>query len=161
MLFRSAEQILLGEASVVLCGGTENMSQAPHVIRGARDGFAFGRAPALEDSLFAALHDSFCNTPMGMTAENLASQYGITREQCDAYALQSQQRWAAAHAAGRFADEIAPLELPSKKGAVTHAVDEDPRPQTTLEALARLSPVFKKDGVVTAGNASEIGRAHV
>jgi acetyl-CoA acetyltransferase family protein len=152
----AAEQILLGEASVVLCGGTENMSQAPHVIRGARDGFAFGRAPALEDSLFAALHDSFCNTPMGMTAENLAAQYGITREQCDAYALQSQQRWAAAHAAGRFQDEIAPYELPSKKGAVTHAVDEDPRPQTTLEALARLSPVFKKDGVVTAGNASAI-----
>ena len=155
-IINAAEQILLGEANVVLCGGTENMSQAPHVIRGARDGFAFGRAPALEDSLFAALHDSFCNTPMGMTAENLAAQYGITREQCDAYAISSQQRWAAAQAAGRFADEIAPIELPSKKGAVVHSVDEDPKPQSTLEAIARLSPVFKKDGVVTAANASAI-----
>jgi acetyl-CoA C-acetyltransferase/acetyl-CoA acyltransferase 2 len=152
----AAEQIILGEASVVLCGGTENMSQAPHVIRGAREGFAFGRAPALEDSLFAALTDSYCNTPMGVTAENLAAQYGITREQCDAYALSSQQRWAAAHAAGRFDDEIAPIELPTKKGPVVHRVDEDPKPQTTLEGLARLSPVFKKDGVVTAGNASAI-----
>ena len=152
----AAEQVLLGEARAVLAGGTENMSQAPHVLRGAREGFAFGRAPALEDSLFSALTDSYCNTPMAVTAENLAVKYGITREQCDAYALQSQQRWAAAHEARRFADEIVAYDIASKKGTVSVAVDEHPRPQTTPEVLAKLAPVFKKDGVVTAGNASGI-----
>jgi acetyl-CoA acetyltransferase family protein len=152
----AAEQILLGEADVVLAAGTENMSQAPHVIRGAREGFAFGRAPALEDSLFASLTDSYCNAPMAVTAENLAVKYGISREQCDQYALRSQQRWAAAHAAGNFNDEIASVELVSKKETVSFAVDEHARPKTTIEGLARLAPVFKKDGVVTAGNASGI-----
>ncbi len=155
-IINAAEQILLGESDVVLAAGTENMSQAPHVLRGAREGFAFGKAPALEDSLWSALTDSYCNTPMAVTAENLAEKYGITREQCDQYALQSQQRWAAAHEARRFGDEIVPVELASKKGTVSFAVDEHPRPQTTLEILAKLAPVFKKDGVVTAGNASGI-----
>jgi acetyl-CoA C-acetyltransferase/acetyl-CoA acyltransferase 2 len=154
----AAERLLLGEAEVVLCGGTENMTQAPHVLRGAREGFAFGKAPALEDSLWSALTDSFCNAPMAITAENLADKYGITRAECDAYALRSQQRWAAAQEAGAFQDEITPLDLPGKKGAppVSFARDEHPRPQSTPEALARLAPVFKKDGVVTAGNASGI-----
>jgi len=155
-IINGAEQIVMGEAEAVLVGGTENMTQAPHVLRGARDGFAFGRAPALEDSLFASLTDSYCNTPMAITAENLAVQYGISREDCDQFALSSQRRWAEAHEAGRYKDEIVAIELPGKKGSVTVSVDEHPRPQATLEALAKLSPVFKKDGVVTAGNASGI-----
>ncbi|WP_394843348.1 acetyl-CoA C-acetyltransferase [Pendulispora brunnea] len=151
-----AEQLLLGESNAVLVGGTENMSQAPHVVRGAREGFAFGKAPALEDSLWTCLTDSYCNLPMAVTAENLAVKYGITREACDEYALVSQQRWAAANEAGRFKDEITPLEIKQKKATVNFEVDEHPRPQTTREVLAKLAPVFKKDGVVTAGNASGI-----
>jgi acetyl-CoA acetyltransferase family protein len=151
-----AEQILLGEAEVVLVAGTENMSQAPFVLRGAREGWAFGKAPPVEDSLWSALTDSYGNTPMAVTAENLAVKYGITRAQCDEYALASQHRWAAANEAGRFKAEIVPVEVPTKKGPVSFAVDEHPRPQSTVEGLAKLSPVFKKDGVVTAGNASGI-----
>jgi acetyl-CoA acetyltransferase family protein len=151
-----AEQILLGEAEAVLVAGTENMSQAPFVLRGAREGWAFGKAPPVEDSLWSALTDSYGNTPMAVTAENLAVKYGITRAQCDEYALTSQHRWAAAHEAGRFKAEIVPIEAATKKGPVSFAVDEHPRPQSTPEGLAKLSPVFKKDGVVTAGNASGI-----
>ncbi|MEO7109664.1 MAG: acetyl-CoA C-acetyltransferase [Polyangiaceae bacterium] len=151
-----AEQILLGDADVVLVGGTENMTQAPHVLRGGREGFAFGKAPGLEDSLWSALTDSYNNTPMAVTAENLATKYGISRADCDAYALLSQQRWAAANESGRFKDEITPIEIQAKKATISFAVDEHPRPQTTLEILAKLNPVFKKDGVVTAGNASGI-----
>jgi acetyl-CoA acetyltransferase family protein len=132
------------------------MTQAPHQLRGTREGWAFGKTPPVEDSLWSALTDSYSNTPMAVTAENLAEQYGITRQQCDEYALGSQQRWAAANEAGRFKSEIVPVEVPSKKGPVSFAVDEHPRPQSTLEVLAKLSPVFKKDGVVTAGNASGI-----
>lgn len=155
-IINGAEQILLGEAECVLVGGTENMSQAPHVIRGARDGFAFGRAPALEDSLAAALTDSFCNTPMAITAENLAAKYGLTREDCDRFALLSQQRWAAASEAGAFNAELTTVEIAGKKGSVVFSKDEHARPQTTMETLAKLSTAFKKDGVVTAGNASGI-----
>jgi acetyl-CoA acetyltransferase family protein len=151
-----AEQILLGDADVVLVGGTENMTQAPHLMRGGREGFAFGKPPAMEDSLWSALTDSYNNTPMAVTAENLATKYGITRADCDAYALMSQQRWAAANESGRFKDEIVPIEIQAKKATISFAVDEHPRPQTTLEILAKLNPVFKKDGVVTAGNASGI-----
>src|ERR1700685_4538355 len=150
------EQLLLGESEAVLVGGTENMTQAPHVLRGARDGWSFGKAPQVGDTLWDALTDSYCNTPMAVTAENLATKYGITRQQCDEYALSSQQRWAAANEKGLFKDEIVPIKLTSKKGAVSFAVDEHPRPQSTLETLAKLAPVFKKDGVVTAGNASGI-----
>jgi len=132
------------------------MSQAPHVLRGGREGWAFGKAPQVEDSLWSALTDSYCNTPMAVTAENLAAKYSISRKECDEYALSSQQRWAAANEKGYFKDEIVPLEIPAKKGPITVAVDEHPRPQTTMEALAKLPPVFKKDGVVTAGNASGI-----
>jgi acetyl-CoA acyltransferase 2 len=151
-----AEQILLGDAELVLVGGSENMSQAPHLIRGGRTGFAFGKSPAIEDSLWSALTDSYTGMPMAITAENLAEQHGISREQCDAYALESQKRWAAAQAAGKFAAEIAPIELKSKKGPVSFDKDEHPRPEATLEGLAKLAPVFKKDGTVTAGNASGI-----
>ena len=155
-IISGAEQILLGDADCVLVGGTENMSMATHVIRVAVDGFAFGKAPALEDSLWTALTDSWCNLPMAVTAENLAAKHGITRQQCDEFALLSQKRWAAANEKGIFKDEIVAYDLVSKKGTVSFAVDEHPRPQTTIEALAKLNPVFKKDGVVTAGNASGI-----
>jgi acetyl-CoA acyltransferase 2 len=155
-IINGAEQILLGETEAVLVAGSENMSQAPHVLRGARDGFAFGKAPALEDSLWTGLTDSYCNTPMAVTAENLAAKYGITRQQCDDYALSSQQRWAAANEKGLFKSEIVAYDITTKKGTISFATDEHPRPQTTPEILAKLAPVFKKDGVVTAGNASGI-----
>jgi acetyl-CoA acyltransferase 2 len=153
---QGAAQILLGDTEAVLVAGTENMTQAPFQLRGARDGWAFGKAPPVEDSLWSALTDSYTSTPMAVTAENLAVKYGISRTQCDEFALTSQQRWAAANEAGRFKSEIAPLELQTRKGPVTFAVDEHPRPQSTMEALGKLAPVFKKDGVVTAGNASGI-----
>jgi acetyl-CoA acetyltransferase family protein len=155
-IVNGAEQLLLGEAQAVLVGGTENMTQSPFMLRGARHGWQFGKVPPVEDSLWSALTDSYTSTPMAVTAENLAVKYGISRQECDAFALASQQRWAAANEAGRFKAEMAPIELQSKKGTTTFAVDEHPRPQTTLEILAKLAPVFKKDGVVTAGNASGI-----
>jgi acetyl-CoA C-acetyltransferase/acetyl-CoA acyltransferase 2 len=153
----AAEQILLGEARCVLAAGSENMSQAPHAMWGLRDsGVKLGKPPQVVDTLWAALTDSYCNTPMAITAENLARKYGITREEADRFGLRSQQRWAAAQESGAFQDEIAPLELPGKKGSTIIDRDEHPRPQTTMEALAKLPPVFQKDGVVTAGNASGI-----
>jgi acetyl-CoA acyltransferase 2 len=151
----AAQEIRTGDADVVLCGGTESMSLAPHVIRGLRWGVAFGKAPPTEDLLWTTLTDTYAGCSMGMTAENLAAKYGITRQACDEYALLSQQRWAAAEEAGRFRDEIVPLEVKQKKGVVaTFARDEHPRPTTTADTLAKLAPVFKPDGVVTAGNAS-------
>jgi len=155
-IINGAEQILLGDSEVVLVGGTESMSQAPHVVRGARWGLPFGKPQALGDTLWDALTDSYTGMPMAITAENLAEQYKISRQDCDEYALRSQKTWAAANEAGRFKDEIAPIEIKSKKGPVQFATDEHPRPQTTMEILAKLAPVFKKDGVVTAGNASGI-----
>jgi acetyl-CoA C-acetyltransferase/acetyl-CoA acyltransferase 2 len=155
-VINGAEQLLLGESDVVLVGGTENMTQAPHLLRGGREGWAFGKAPQVEDSLWSALTDSYVNTPMAVTAENLAVKHGISRQECDEYALSSQRRWAAANESGAFKDEITPVEIASRKGTVSFSVDEHPRPQTTLEVLAKLGPVFKKDGVVTAGNASGI-----
>ncbi len=152
----AAEQILLGDANAVLAAGTENMSMAPHVMFGLRDGAKFGRPPKLVDSLWEALTDSYSNTPMAITAENLAEKYGITREQADTFALQSQKRWAAAQESGGFADEIAPMEVKAGRKTITVDRDEHPRPDATMEGLAKLSPVFKKDGIVTAGNASGI-----
>jgi acetyl-CoA acetyltransferase family protein len=153
----AAEQILLGDAKAVIAAGSESMSQAPHAVWGLRDGGAkFGKAPEMVDTLWAALTDSFCKLPMAMTAENLATKYGITRADCDAYALQSQQRWAAAFESGGFADETAKVEIVEKKGTKVIDKDEHPRPTATMESLAKLPPVFKKDGVVTAANASGI-----
>ena len=152
----AAQEILLGDAKAVLCGGTENMSQAPHSMWGLRKGARFGKPPEMVDTLWAALTDSYCNTPMAITAENLAEKYGITRDDCDAFAVKSQQRWAAAQESGAFADELVPVEVKSRKGPVAVEVDEHPRPGTTVEKLGALPPVFKKDGVVTAGNASGI-----
>ena len=150
-----AREILVGDADVVLVGGTESMTQAPHVVYGGRQGFRFGQTPQLEDSLWASLTDTYTGLPMAMTAENLSDQYSVSREDCDAYAARSQETWAAAQADGRFTNEIAPLELKSRKGTTIFDTDEHPR-ASTPEALAKLRPVFKKDGVVTAGNASGI-----
>jgi acetyl-CoA acetyltransferase family protein len=150
-----AQMIQLGEARTALVGGMESMSQAPHVIRGARSGFALGEGK-LEDSLMVALLDTYCNTPMAGTAENLARRFEISREEQDAYALRSQQEAKRAQDAGVFAEEIVPVEVKSRKGSFTFAKDDHLRPETTLEGLAKLRPAFAKDGFVTAGNASGI-----
>jgi acetyl-CoA acyltransferase 2 len=154
-----AMEILLGETEVVLCGGTESMSQAPHVVRGARWG-AQRLGPAgkfYEDLLWEALTDSFVGCSMAMTAENLADRYGITREDVDAYALRSQQLAKKAWDEGRFDAEIVPVKVKTRKGEIEFAADEHMRPDTTAEALAKLKPYFKEGGTVTAGNASGIG----
>lgn len=150
-----AHMIQLGEAQTCLVGGMESMSQAPHVIRGARSGFALGQGK-LEDSLMVALLDTYCNTPMAGTAENLARKFEISREDQDQYALRSQQEAKRAADAGFFAEEIVPVEVKTRKGSVQVTADDHPRPETTLEVLAKLKPAFAKDGFVTAGNASGI-----
>jgi acetyl-CoA acyltransferase 2 len=157
-IVQGAQQIRLGESRVVLAAGAESMSQAPHVVRGIRWGAKLGASPVLEDLLWQGLTDSLCGCPMGITAENLAVQYGIPRAEVDAYALRSQQ---AAHTAwenGWFADELCPVPLPNRKTRLPEAwaADEHRRPETTIEGLAKLPPVFKKDGVVTAGSSSGI-----
>ena len=151
-----AREILVGDAKFVLVGGTESMSQAPHVIRGARDGLTFGRPPELEDTLWSCLTDTFTGMPMAITAENLATKYEVSREECDAYAMDSQQRWQQANEGGYFDAEMVPISLKSRKGERTFAVDEHPRADASIEGMGKLRPVFKKDGVVTAGNASGI-----
>ncbi|HZA15210.1 MAG TPA: acetyl-CoA C-acetyltransferase [Myxococcaceae bacterium] len=154
--FVSAAQLMLnGEAEVVLAGGTESMSQAPHVIRGARWGIPLGKGQ-LEDALWSALTDSYTGDPMAITAENLAVQYRISQEEVDEYSVLTQKRFAAAQEAGRFREEIAPVEIKSRKGTVLFEKDEHNRPETTAEALKKLPRVFKKDGVVHAGAASGI-----
>src|SRR6476619_5196504 len=150
-----AHMIQLGEAQTVLAGGMESMLQAPHVIRGARSGFALGQGK-LEDSLMVALLDTYCNTPMAGTAENLARKFEISREEQDNYALRSQQEAKRAFDAGYLAEEIVPVEVKTRKGTVQVDRDDHPRPETTLEGLAKLRPAFAKDGFVTAGNASGI-----
>lgn len=154
-----AHEILMGDARVALVGGTESMSQAPHVVRGARWGkLRLGEAGAhFQDLLWQALHDSHCDMTMAQTAEELGDRYHVTREEADAVALRSQQRAQAAWEAGRFAAEITPVRVPERGGERIYADDEHRRPDTTLEALARLRPYFRKDGLVTAGNASGIG----
>jgi len=150
-----AQMIQLDEAQVCLVGGMESMSQAPHVIRGARSGFALGQGK-LEDSLMVALLDTYCNTPMAGTAENLARKFEIPRADQDQYALRSQQAAKRALDAGFFAAEIVPVEVKTRKGTVLFGQDDHLRPETTLEGLAKLRPAFSKDGFVTAGNASGI-----
>ena len=155
---QAAHQIVLGESDVVLAGGTESMSQAPHVVRGARWGLRLGPAVPLEDTLWEALRDPSCGLSMAETAENLATKYKINRQAVDCYAARSQAAAAAAWDAGTFADEVVPVPILNRKTKQTEdwAADEHMRPATTMEALAKLPPYFKKDGVVTAGNASGI-----
>ena len=151
-----AGQILLGEAKVCLVGGSEAMSMAPHVMFGLREGSKFGRPPVMKDLLWECLTDSYTGLPMAQTAEKLADLYKLTRVEVDEVAYQSQARWAAADAAGRFDDEIIPFPIKTKKGTVEFRKDEHPRTQTTREILAGLPPFFRKDGFITAGNASGI-----
>ncbi len=150
-----AHMILLGEARNALVGGMESMSMAPHVIYGARSGFGLGQGK-LEDSLMVALLDTYCNTTMAGTAENLARRYEISREEQDKYALRSQQEAKRAQDAGVFAEEIVPYEVKTRKGVKVVEADDHLRPDTTLEVLAKLPTAFSKDGFVTAGNASGI-----
>jgi len=154
-----AQEILLGECEVALCGGTESMSQAPHVIRGARWGDQrLGPAGKFyEDLLWESLTDPFAGCSMAVTAENLADVHGIAREEVDAYALLSQQRAKAAWDAGHFTEELTPVVIKSRKGETQFMADEHMRPETNAESLAKLKPYFKEGGTVTAGNASGIG----
>jgi acetyl-CoA acetyltransferase family protein len=154
-IVNGAEQILTGQARCVLVGGTESMSQAPHVTHGLRNGARFGRPPVMQDLLWESLTDSYTGLPMAMTAEKLGEKYEISREDADTYALASQQRWAHANQQGWFADEIVPVEIKTRKGTVTVDRDEHPR-ASTMESLGKLRPSFSKDGLVTAGNASGI-----
>jgi len=155
---QAAQLIQLEHAQVALVGGTESMSQAPHVIRGARWGLRLGPPPPLEDVLWEGLRDSFCDLSMAETAERLADQKQLSRQDVDAVALRSQQRAEAAWQSGAFADEIVPVEVTNRKTKAKSAwaADEHRRPDSTAEGLAKLPPYFKKDGVVTAGNASGI-----
>jgi len=150
-----AQEILCGDHNICLVGGSENMSEAPFVVRNARFGTKLGFDYKFEDVLWSSLIDKHTNTPMGITAENLAAKYGITRQQCDDYALSSQQRWKKANDSKVFQSEMTPVVIKSKKGDKIFSTDEHPR-ETTLESLAKLPPVFKKDGVVTAGTASGV-----
>ncbi len=152
----AVQMIQCGEATAVLAGGVEQMSLIPYVARKVRfDGMRMGNFE-LEDLMTASLVDSYANTPMAITAENLGEKYGITREMSDKYAIQSQQRYKAALDQGYFAAEIAPVTVESRKGSVVVDKDEHPKPDSTLEKLATLKPVFKKDGLVTAASASGI-----
>ena len=154
-IISGAQMIQLGEARSCLVGGMESMSQAPHVIRGARTGFALGQGK-LEDTLMVALLDTYCNTPMAGTAENLARRFEIGRDEQDQYALRSQQAAKRALDAGVFAAEIAPVEIKGRKETTIFDRDDHLRPETTLAGLGKLKPAFRKDGFVTAGNASGI-----
>jgi acetyl-CoA acetyltransferase family protein len=154
-IINGAQMIQLGEASAVLAGGMESMSQAPHVIRGARWGLKLGEGK-LEDSLMASLMDSYCGYYMAQTAENLSRKMDISRDEQDQFALLSQKRAAQAWEAGRFQEEVVPVEIKARKGVTLFERDDHLRPDTTIEGLAKLRPAFSKDGFVTAGNASGI-----
>jgi len=155
-IVNGVQEILVGDSDVVLTGGTDNMSACPYAVRDIRFGTRLGVDPKLEDMMWTSLTDMLAKTPMGVTAENLAEKFGITREECDAFAIRSQQLWAAAAQAGHFADEIGAVTLKSKKGPIEMTLDEHPKPKTTIEQLAKLPTVFKKGGVVTAATASGI-----
>ncbi len=155
---QAGQQIVIGESEVVLAGGTESMSQAPHVVRGARWGLRLGPAPPFEDTLWEALRDPGCGLSMAETAEKLAEKYRISRHAVDCYAARSQACASEAWKTGVFDPEVVPVPIQNRKTKATQSwiADEHLRPDTTLEGLAKLPPYFKKDGVVTAGNASGI-----
>src|SRR5262245_21133148 len=149
------QMILLEEADVVLTGGMESMSQAPHVIRGLRNGLRLGQGQ-LEDTLFSGLLDTHSGCTMAATAENCAAKYGVSRQEQDQYAVRSQHPADAAWKAGRFDDEAVPVEIKSRKGSEIFSRDDHLRPDSTMEGLAKLPAAFSKNGCVTAGNASGI-----
>jgi acetyl-CoA C-acetyltransferase len=153
----ATQAILAGDADVIVAGGMENMSQAPYLLKNARNGFKMGDQKVVDSMIQDGLWCAFNDYHMGVTAENLCDKYEITREEQDAFAASSQQKAEAAIQSGRFADEIVPVEVPGRKGQVTiFEQDEFPRAGTTAESLGKLRPAFKKDGSVTAGNASGI-----
>ena len=157
-LVSAAQHIMLGDCDAAVAGGAESMSRAGYLLPSARWGQRMGEAP-LVDAMTAALHDPFGNGHMGVTAENIAAKYGITREQQDAFALESQHRAQRAIEAGYFKAQVVPVEIKSRKGAVLYDTDEHVRRDAKLEDLQKLKPVFKKDGTVTAGNASGLNDA--
>ena len=152
----ATQAIKCGDADIVLCGGTENMSQAPYVVNQMRKGNKMGDCAMMDSMVIDGLTDAFHKYHMGITAENVAEKFGITREMQDAFALRSQQNAEKAQKSGRFKDEIVPVTVKTKKGDVVISEDEFPKHGTTMETLAKLKPAFKKDGTVTAGNASSI-----
>lgn len=150
------QQIMLGKSDISVAVGIESMSRVPYLMLDARQGLRMGNGTIHDSLLYDALHDAFHNYHMGVTAENLAEQYQITREEQDQLAFLSHQRAVAAIREGKFKDEIAAVEIQTKKGTVVVGTDEHPRPDVSMEGLAKLKPAFKKDGTVTAGNASGI-----
>ena len=153
----AAQHIACGDSDIVVAGGMENMDLAPYVLDNARTGYRMGNGQVIDSMIKDGLWCAIGDTHMGITAENLAEKYGITREEQDAFAAASQAKAAAAIAAGKFVDEIVPVMIPQRKGdPIAFAKDEHPKPDTTVESLAKLRPAFKKDGTVTAGNASGI-----
>jgi acetyl-CoA C-acetyltransferase len=155
----AAQMLQLGEGQIALAGGGENMTQSPHVIRGARAGFKLGQSPQMEDSLWEALVDSYVGCGMAITAENLAEKYGLTREQVDAYALRSQVAARKAQQAGLLAEEIVPVTVKDRKGNPVEVTQDEGIRDTSMEGLAKLPARFRKGGVVTPGNASGINDA--
>lgn len=152
----AANMIQAGDADIVVAGGMENMSLAPYLVPQARFGYRMGNATMVDSMVNDALWDAFNNYHMGITAENICEQWGLTREELDKFAADSQQKAAAAIEAGKFKKEIVPVEVAQKKQTVIVDTDEGPRPGTTAESIAKLRPAFKKDGIVTAANASGI-----
>ena len=153
---QAAQMILAGDADIVVAGGMENMSMAPYAIPQGRYGYRMGNATMVDTMVNDALTDAFNQYHMGITAENIAEQWGLTRQQLDEFAAWSQQKTVAAQEAGKFDDEIVPVEVKKKKETIIFNKDEGPRPGTTAEGIAKLRPAFKKDGVVTAANSSGI-----
>lgn len=153
----AAKSILCGESKVIVAGGAENMSMAPYAVRDIRKGTKFPNNLVLEDTLWSALNDQHIKMPMALTAEKVGEKMGITRKECDDYALRSQHAWQKCKDEGRFDMELTPVEIVTKKGTTTFTTDEHPRGKdATIEGLNKLSAMFKKDGMVTAGNASGI-----
>jgi acetyl-CoA C-acetyltransferase len=155
----AAQEILSGYASCAVAGGMENMDQAPYLVSGGRWGYRMGDAQMFDSMLRDGLNDAFSGEHSGWHTEDLVSRYRITREEQDRWAVRSQQRFSAAQAAGKFKDEIVAIEIPSRKGPVRFDEDEQNRPDTTIEALAKLKPAFRKDGTITAGNAPGLNSA--
>lgn len=156
-LHLGAQAIRCGDAEVIIAGGQENMSLSPYVMLGARTGLRMGHGKVVDSMIEDGLWDAFNDIHMGITAENLAEKYQLSREQQDAFAAASQQKAIEAIAAGRFAAEITPVSIPQRKGdPLIFDTDEQPRAGTTAQSLAKLRPAFKKDGTVTAGNASSL-----
>jgi acetyl-CoA C-acetyltransferase len=150
----AAQAIKCGDADIIVAGGMENMSASPHVLNGSREGFRMGDAKLVDTMIVDGLWDVFNQYHMGVTAENVAKKFEISRAEQDEFALRSQQKAEAAQKEGKFKDEIIPLEIPSKKGAIVFDTDEYPKHGSSLEALSSLRPAFNKEGSVTAGNAS-------